>query len=174
MSPARLNRARLPFKTGISTISFSYCTALEHPSLDLLGVGLFVVHRHGMNCACGVSSVFAVFGTCPCPNSVYDLNSPRDLLEWSALVSVVLVLLLELHLCRLDSLLDFSRVLGTWQWRCQLHRWSVCHSDELPEPESEAFPLFAVAWTAGTCYSDLNQLLSELDQRHLRWGHRPS
>ena len=38
-SPARLNRVRLPFSTGTSTTSFSYCTALDHPNLDLLDVG---------------------------------------------------------------------------------------------------------------------------------------
>ena len=36
---ACLNRARLPFAMGISTTSFSYCTSLEHPHLDLLSVG---------------------------------------------------------------------------------------------------------------------------------------
>ena len=35
-------------------------------------------------------------------------------------------------------------MLGTWQWRCRLHSWSVHHSDELPVPESEASLLFAV------------------------------
>ena len=27
---------------------------------------LAVVHRRGMNCACGISSIFAIFGPCPC------------------------------------------------------------------------------------------------------------
>ena len=38
LHPARLNRARLPFTTGISTTLFTCCTPLKHPNLDLLGV----------------------------------------------------------------------------------------------------------------------------------------
>ena len=91
MSSARLNHTRLPFTTGMSTTSFSYCTALEHLNhfLDLLDVGHWlsaegvVVHRRGMNFACGISSVFAMFGTCPCIR-VYDLKCLRDLLDASS------------------------------------------------------------------------------------------
>ena len=108
---ARLNRTRLPFTQGMSTTSFSYCTALEHlDQSDLLDVGYCLCTtscraspRHELRLRYlsfrDVRHLFLY-------HSVYDLNSLRDLLG-SASVSVLRVHLLELHLCRLDSLLDF-------------------------------------------------------------------
>ena len=60
-------------------------------------------------------------------HNVYELNSLRGLLD--VCTSVV------------STAFWFSPVLGTCQCRRRLYRWSIHHSDELPEPESEASPL---------------------------------
>ena len=113
MSSERLNRTRLPFTTGISTTSFSYCTALEHlnQSSDLLDVG---------HCLCTTSSrasprhelrlrylvSFRDVRHLSLYHSVYDHNSFRDLLNGRHPFLYCGFISLNC-LCRLDSLLDF-------------------------------------------------------------------
>ena len=88
MSSARLSRTRLPFTTGLSTISFSYCLRLNIPIslLDLLYLGhclsttvLSASSRHELRSRylvsfCDVRYLFLF-------HSVSDLNSLRDLLD---------------------------------------------------------------------------------------------
>ena len=45
LHPARLNRARLPFTTGISTTSFSYCTAAGASQSGSLGHWALYLHN---------------------------------------------------------------------------------------------------------------------------------
>ena len=96
--PTCLNRARLPFTTGISTTSFSYCTALELPNLDLLSIG---------HC----------FSTTVCR------ASPRHELRLWYVVSFRDVWHLSLYCMSISF--NCTWVVSTAFWRCRLHRWSV-------------------------------------------------
>ena len=100
-----------PVSATPPTPSSSYCTALEHPNLDLLDVGHCLgttscraSPRHELHLRYLVS--FRDVRHLSLFHNVYYQQSSRSSL-WSASVSVLLVHLLELHLCRLDSLLDF-------------------------------------------------------------------
>ena len=149
----------------------SICLARTVAVCDLvlhLSVGL------GVSCPCE-------WRACPSQRAYPPFRS-RTALRWSipiwiswalgtvyAQLFVITSPRLELRLRYLVSCRDVRH--GTWQWRCRLHRWSVCHSNELPEPESQASPLFAamlglpelvymitvtstsftVNWTSGIC-----------------------
>ena len=165
MSSVRLDSTLLPFATGMIHhfgLVLHWSISISLP--DLLDVGHCLCTTScrappaAMNCACGISSVFSrCSAPVPVPQRVYSQQSSGSS-RLSASVSVLLVHLLELFLCRLDSLLDFHRVLSTWQWRCRLHSWSVHHSDELPGPESEAYPeciscMLCITFLVSTCFA---------------------
>ena len=74
-SSARLTRTRLPFIATGRVHHFVLALHCAGASQSVFWISwmvgtvspqLAVVHRRGMNCACGITSVFAMFGTCPC------------------------------------------------------------------------------------------------------------
>ena len=105
---------------------------------------LAVVHRRGMNCACGISSVFAIFGSCPCITA--------------CMISTVfgIFLMVSIRFCIAGSSpLNCTYVVSTafWIFRVARHlavTLSVAQLECSPlcriagEPESEASLLFAV------------------------------
>ena len=134
-----------------------------------------------MNCACGISSAFEISGTLSLSHSVYDLNRLRDLPDVRHPFLYCSFFSLNCTCVVSTAYPDFPGCLGPGNGRCHLHSWSVSHSDEMPEPESEASPLFAVMlglpelvcmiivtsytfsvnWTSGICLCFLNS-----QQRH--------
>ena len=76
---------------------------------------LFVVHRRGTNCACGISSVFAMSSTCPCPTACMIST-----------IFEIFLIVRHLSLCCMFISFNCTCVVSTVFWRCRLHCWSVC------------------------------------------------
>ena len=137
-SSASLNRTHLPFVTSGHVHHFVLALhwSISISLLDLLGgghrlctAGCRASPRHERRLQDLVS--FRDIRPLSLYHSVCDLNSLRDLLDGRH----------PFLYCRCISL-NCTCVVSTAFWR--LHSWSVHHSVELPEPESEASLLFAV------------------------------